>query len=179
MKHKTLYAFLIFLRRECPYGDIVLHCKPRPIYPTYQCTVSDTQEPRHQRLLLWWRHQMEIFSASLAFCEGNSLVTDTFSSRRQVTQSFNFFFDLRLNQQLSEKWRRRWFETPLRSLWHHCNLLTNWVVAKIVYWLYTHRTICINMNSRGASFKYGLGYVLWCLINIILTLVHSTVWCHR
>ena len=31
------------------------------------------------------------------------------------------FFDLRLNHQLSEQWRRWWFETPLRSLWCHYN----------------------------------------------------------
>ena len=32
-----------------------------------------------------------------------------------------FFFDLRLNKRLSKQWRRRWFETPSRSLcrvWH-------------------------------------------------------------
>ena len=64
------YRHIASLCRECPYGDTVLHCKPRPIYPTYQYTVSDSQEPRHRRLLLWCRHQMEIFSASLVFCEG-------------------------------------------------------------------------------------------------------------
>ena len=32
-----------------------------------------------------------------------------------------FFFDLRLNKRLRKQSRRRWFETPSRSLWHHCN----------------------------------------------------------
>ena len=32
------------------------------------------------------------------------------------------FFDLRLNKWLSNQWRRRWFETPSRSLWRHCNV---------------------------------------------------------
>ena len=36
-----------------------------------------------------------------------------------VTRSFDVFFDLRLNKRLSKKLRRRWFETPLRSLWRH------------------------------------------------------------
>ena len=31
------------------------------------------------------------------------------------------FFDLRLNKWLSKQSRRRWFETPSRSLWYHCN----------------------------------------------------------
>ena len=30
-------------------------------------------------------------------------------------------FDLRLNKRLNKQWRRRWFETPSRSLWRHCN----------------------------------------------------------
>ena len=66
--------------------------------------------------LSWWRHQMETFSASLAFCAGNS------QAQRPVTRSFDVFFNLRLNQQLSKHVRRRWFETPSRSLWRHCNV---------------------------------------------------------
>ena len=31
------------------------------------------------------------------------------------------FFYLRLNKPLSKQWRRRWFETPSRSLWRHYN----------------------------------------------------------
>ena len=30
--------------------------------------------------------------------------------------------DLRLNQELSRQWRRRWFETPSRPLWRHWNV---------------------------------------------------------
>ena len=69
----------------------------------------------------WWRHQMETFSALLALCAGNSPVTGAFHSPRPVTQSFDVFFDLCLNKRLSKQswgWR---FETPSRSLWHHCN----------------------------------------------------------
>ena len=32
-----------------------------------------------------------------------------------------YSFDLRLNKNLSQQARRRWFETPSRSLWRHCN----------------------------------------------------------
>ena len=35
-----------------------------------------------------------------------------------VTQSFDVFFDMCLNKWLSKQSRRRWFETPSRSLWH-------------------------------------------------------------
>ena len=71
----------------------------------------------------WWRHQMEIFSALLAFCAGSSPVAGEFPAQRPVTPSFDVFFELSLKQQLSKQWRRRWFETPLRSLWRHCNWL--------------------------------------------------------
>ena len=44
----------------------------------------------------WWRHQMQIFSALLAICAGNSPVTGEFHAQRPVTQSFDVFFDLHL-----------------------------------------------------------------------------------
>ena len=44
---------------------------------------------------LWWRHQKETFSVSMALCEGNSPVTGGFPSQRQVTRSFGAFYDLR------------------------------------------------------------------------------------
>ena len=44
----------------------------------------------------WWRYQMETFSALLALCMGNSLVTGEFPTQRPVTRSFDVFFDLRL-----------------------------------------------------------------------------------
>ena len=66
----------------------------------------------------WWRHQMETFSALLAFC-GNSPVTDESPAQRPVTRSFCVFFDLRLNKRLSKQSRGWWFETPSCSLWCH------------------------------------------------------------
>ena len=38
-----------------------------------------------------------------------------------VTRSLDIFLDLHLNKHLSKPSRRWWFETPLRSLWCHCN----------------------------------------------------------
>ena len=45
---------------------------------------------------------METFSALLAICAGNSPVTGEFPSQRPVKQSFDAFFDLRLNKRLSK-----------------------------------------------------------------------------
>ena len=56
---------------------------------------------------------------------GNSPVTGEFPSHRQMTRSFDVFFDVRLNKRLSKQSRRRWVETPSRSLWRHCNVVPN------------------------------------------------------
>ena len=50
---------------------------------------------------LWWRHQMEAFSASLAICVGNSPVPGEFTTQRPVTRSFEALFDVRLNKRFS------------------------------------------------------------------------------
>ena len=47
---------------------------------------------------------METFSALLDLCAGIS-VTGEFPSQRPVTQSFDAFFDLRLNKRLSKQSR--------------------------------------------------------------------------
>ena len=45
----------------------------------------------------------KIFSASLAICAGNWLVTGELSAKRPVTRSFDVFFDLRPNERLSKQ----------------------------------------------------------------------------
>ena len=64
---------------------------------------------------------METFSALCAICEGNSPDPGEFPAQRPVTRSFDVFFDLRLNKQLSKQsWGSR-FETLSRPLWRHCD----------------------------------------------------------
>ena len=89
-------------------------------------------EERH--VYAWWHHQMETFSALLALCAGNSLVTGEFPSQRPVTWSFDVFFDLRLNKRWNKQPWRRLLEVPWRSLWHHCTsiLIVSWC-TKLVY----------------------------------------------
>ena len=69
----------------------------------------------------WWRHQIEIFYALLTICAGNSSVVGKFPTQRPVMRSFDVFFNLRLNKQLSKQTWARWFETLSRPLWRHCN----------------------------------------------------------
>ena len=73
---------------------------------------------------------MESFSALLALCAGNSPVTGEFPAQRPVTRSFDVFFDLRLNKQLSKQSWGWWFEMPSRSLWRHCNDLHNYRILQ-------------------------------------------------
>ena len=60
-------------------------------------------------------------SALLAICAGNSPVPGEFSAQRPAERSFDVFLDLRLKKRLSKPSWGWWFETPSRSLWHHCN----------------------------------------------------------
>ena len=67
-----------------------------------------------------------------------------------------FFFDLRLNKQLSKQWRCQWFEMPSRSLWHHIMIITeqNWHI----YILFSDRIICSSYKQMfDISWKMILG----------------------
>ena len=55
-------------------------------------TIRHTMRSRDFYIAVWWRHQMETFSALLALCEGNPAVTGGFPSQRSVTRSFDVFF---------------------------------------------------------------------------------------
>ena len=64
-----------------------------------------------------WKH----FPRHWPFCAGNSSVTGDFPAQRPVTQSFDVFFDPRLDERLSKQSWVRWFGTPTRPLWRHRN----------------------------------------------------------
>ena len=64
---------------------------------------------------------MEIFSALLAICAGNSPVPGEFPAQRPVTWSFDVSFDLCLDKRLSKQSWGWWFETLSCPLWRHCN----------------------------------------------------------
>ena len=56
-----------------------------------------------------------------SLCWGNPPVTRGCPSQRPVTRSFYVFLELCLKKRWSKQSRRRWFHTPSRSLWRHCN----------------------------------------------------------
>ena len=76
------------------------------VWQKSQCTLCKSfQNPS------WW--QLETFSALLALCAGNSLVTVEFPSQRPVTRNFDVFFGLHLHKRLSKQSWDWWFVTPL------------------------------------------------------------------
>ena len=72
-----------------------------------------------QLLVMMTSSNGNIFRVTGPLCEE---FTGEVTPQRPVTRSFDVFFDLRLNTRLSKQLRRRWFKTPSRSLWRHCNV---------------------------------------------------------
>ena len=86
----------------------------------------------------WWHHQMETFSAFLALCEGNSPVSGEFPAQSPVTRSFDVFFHLCLNKQLSKQSWGWWFEAPSHPLWRHSNDTMDYSVKESIHNIKLH-----------------------------------------
>ena len=127
--------------------------------------------------MTWWRHQIEIFPCYWPFA-GNSPVTGEFPSQRQVTRSFDVFFDLRLNKRLSRHLRCRCFETSWRSWWRHCN-------DHLVLWFPIERQMGTKSGSTAFSVNIRTQVMACCLTtpshywltNIVAS--HWTQWVDR
>ena len=115
----------------------------------------------------WWRDEMEASSALLALCAGNSPVTGEFPAQRQVTRSFDVFFDLRQNKRLSKQSRCWWFETPLRLLWCHCN------VALMCFYLQT-TVNCLLLVCTVYPKKYAHGFVVLCFVVVMQSFIMNS-----
>ena len=84
-----------YLRYEDLITELSLICICPKLKPTSDPCICQLVKAGWHRCI-WWRHQMETFSALLALCAGNSSVTSEFPAQRPVTGSFDVFFDLRL-----------------------------------------------------------------------------------
>ena len=123
----------------------------------------------------WWHQQMETFYALVALSAGNSPVIGEFPSQRPLTRSFDVFFELHLNIWLSKQLRRRWFETPLPSLWRHCNVNLENISAVVdmkptfvcLYYAFTKLENCDTRNydcvhhMRNLCIISTISYELW------------------
>ena len=102
------------------------------------------------------RHQMENFSALLAIGAGNSPVTAEFPVQRPVTRSFDVFFDLRLNKQLSKQSWGSWFETHFDVIVMGPNRKTQYTSIRhvthptfYIRWMRTHPiALCMQLKYR-------------------------------
>ena len=91
---------------------------------------STKRQKKQSVILIPYKHVDVIKWRLLALCEWNPPITGGFPSQRPVTRSFAVSFDLHMNKRLSKQSTRRWFETPSRSLWYHCNdhfLFLSWL----------------------------------------------------
>ena len=76
----------------------------------------------HGHRFIWWRHQMETFSALLALCVGNHWSPENSPHKGQWRRALMFSLIYALNKRSSKQSWGRWFEMPPRSLWRHCNV---------------------------------------------------------
>ena len=107
---------LIFLQRPKKRAAELHTCK----MISYVFQKQRNDDTLNNEIYVGTRHETETFFPCYCSLWGE------FTSQRQVTQSFNIFFDLRLNKRLSKQSERWWFETPSRSLWRHCNFYRCW-----------------------------------------------------
>ena len=89
-------------RKMIPFDDVIMANRITQL-PGNTTNTQSGKFDHTALIILWWRHQMETFSALLAFYAGNSPVAGEFPAQRPVTQSFDVFFDLRLNIWLSKQ----------------------------------------------------------------------------
>ena len=125
----------------------------------------------HLNAYACWRHQMEAFSALLAFCAGNSPVTGEFPTQRPVTRSFDVFFELRLNKRLSKHSWGWWFETLSWSLWRHCDENFSKCVDKAKHNIYIYIYIYIKAHIQIDEFIHITWKLFCCDVTHICTRV--------
>ena len=112
-------------------SSITEHCTGA----SYRCIPSAVANDFAHGLIMK-RHDIEMTSTIMTSSNGNIFrvpghlcrVTGEFPAQRPVTWSFDVFFDLGLNKRFSKQSWGWWFETPMRSLWRHCNatFMTPW-----------------------------------------------------
>ena len=118
---------------------------------------------------------METFSALLALCEGNPLVTGEFPSPRPVTHRFDVNFDMCLKKKtrFSKQSWRWWYETQSCSLWRHCNAEN---IEAFIYMLFfltatdNHYSVGITITITPRVQKYftndSYPFIYWYFVNI-------------
>ena len=110
-------------------------------------------------------------------------------SQKPVTQSYDIFLDLRLKKRLSHQSKRRWFETPSRSLWRHCNVTNRSNAHERVHplhivWDIEYNTVITRIPPSNPHQKHHIACrlgrdrvcILW-VSTLIYILPQSLQWC--
>ena len=92
-------------------GDVIYQDFWKRVFPGDICTKGLHDD------VIKWKH----FPRYWPFVRGINRSPLNSPHKGQWRGSFDVFFDLRLNKRSCKQSRRRWFETPSRSLWRHCN----------------------------------------------------------
>ena len=125
------FPWFNFRMGEPPIQSAPTWSRKFPLHAIYTTLIRDCLTWTWDVLFTWWRHQMESFSALLAFCAGNSSVPGEFPSQRPVTRSFDVFFDL--------CWMNAWVNNreagDLRRHRVHYDVIVMKTVRCILFWL--------------------------------------------
>ena len=135
--------------------------------------------PRHVRpLFMMTSSNGNIFRVTGPLC-GEFTGPGEFPTQRPVTQSFDVFFDLRLNRRLSKQPRGWWFETPQRRqaiIWTNAGILligplwTNFSEIWIKIQTLSFKKMHLKMSSaKWRLFRLGLNWSLeqLCVIHFV------------
>ena len=138
--------------------------------------------------VLWWRHQMETFSALLAICAGNSPVTGEFTAQRPVTRA--------LMLSLIWAWINGWVNNreagDLRRHRAHYDVIIM-CISLAISWGLTHwpprrfkrnfREVIFKLilvtDGWGVSYKIALRWMPLDLTDDKSTLVQLMAWCRQ
>ena len=134
---------------------------------------------RHHDDVIKWKH----FQRYWAFVRGIHRSPAISPHKGPVTQSFDVFFDLCLNKRLNKQSRRRWFETPSRPLWRHCNdchvpctsvmidcATRGNILWRIVFCLSKSRFVIVK-NVHRLICRHVWQYLLMAYINAVICLL--------
>ena len=116
------------MRAILQYSPITIHTMRRIQDNRSNCVISNTltaiqidgnkgDNGTWNDKRIWWRHQMEIFSALMVLCAGNSPVTGEYPHKGQWRGASMFSLICALNKRLSKQPWGWWFATPSRPLY--------------------------------------------------------------
>ena len=124
------------------------------VIPVYMMISIQTDLEEHDDVIKW-KH----FPRYWPFVR----IIGEFPAQRPITRSFDVYFDLRPNKQLSKQPWCWWFETPSRSLWLHRNVFcfdrSNPWQTSLNFWVQSEVWIPIpNSSVEESKQKYMLIY---------------------